>query len=467
MKTARLVVVLGLCTLTVGVMPALTTAKEAAVSTPRRIILMIGDGMGFGQVSAYRQYADNPATPALESTVFDDLLIGTIATRPSGDSDLITDSAAGATAYACGVKSFNGAIGVDADNKPCETVLERAGQRGKSTGVVVTSQLTHATPAAFYAHVSSRKNIAEIAEQFFTGTGARKVDVAFGGGADDFSASQRQQLQQSGVQLVTTPAQLAALKQPPTFGTFAAAGLPMAIDRDANTPSLASMTDKALALLDANPRGFFLMVEGSQIDWASHGNDIVGVLSEMQDFATAIASARRYADQHPDTLLVITADHETGGLSLGRDKQWQWRATLLHQIRASAAGMAARVLAGEDAVATLQALSPIIADDADRARLNASERDADRLEEAFADIIAKHSLTGWTTRGHTGADVPLYAFGPGSASLRGHHDNHWLGQRLMEFVQAGGPAPSAANRSMTDRSKTGRSQTDHSTTAKP
>jgi len=419
--------------------------KTPAAHVPRNIILMIGDGMGFGQVSAHRQFADNPATPALEPTVFDDLLIGTIATRPHGEVDQITDSAAGATAYACGLKTYNGAIGVDASNQPCTTLLERAKQQNKRTGIVVTSQLTHATPAAFYAHVSSRRNVAKIANQFVLPQPPLpqqplKIDVALGGGADDFSSAQREQLQKFGVQMIDHPEQLAAVTRTPVFATFAAAGLPMAIDRRDNMPSLAALTDKALQLLgqellDQEPAGFVLMVEGSQIDWASHSNDIVGVLSEMQDFANAIAVARRYIDQHPDTLLVITADHETGGLSLGRDRQWHWKTALLRQIRASAASMAARVLAGADAAATLQALSPIVLDSADRERLSKSERNAERLEETFADVIAKHSLTGWTTHGHTGADVPLYAVGPGSASLRGHHDNSWLGQRLAEFVQ--------------------------------
>jgi alkaline phosphatase len=401
---------------------------------PRNIILRIGDGMGFGQISAHRQFADNPNTPELEATVFDDLLIGSLATRPVGSADSITDSAAGATAYSCGLKTRNGAVAIDADGKPCQTALELAKQRGKRTGIVVTSQLTHATPASFYAHVGSRKQVSDIASQFLLADTPPRVDLALGGGGDDFSPTQRQLLQQQGYTVLNAGSELSTLRQLPAFGTFAPAGLPMAIDRDEQTPNLATMTNKALQLLGSHQPGFFLMVEGSQIDWASHANDIVGVLSEMQDFADAITVARRYAEQHPDTLLVITADHETGGLALGRDKQGEWRKHLLRQCRASAAGMAERVLAGADPVTVLQQLSPLQADDADRERLSRSERNIDRLEEAFGDVIAKHSLTGWTTRGHTGADVPLYAFGPGSTALRGHHDNHWLGQQLLHYL---------------------------------
>ncbi len=420
-----------------------TSAQAADTRAPRNIILLIGDGMGFDQISAYRQFADNPATAALDATVFDDLLVGTLATRPFGEPDQITDSAAGATAYACGIKTRNGAIGVDAEGKPCITLLERAKQSGKRVGVVVTSQLTHATPASFYAHAGSRKHIREIAEQLSALPPARQLDVAFGGGRDDFAGETMANLIKSGVQVAGDRKALVELTRTPAFAMLAPQGLPMAIDRDASVPSLAELTDKALALLGQEPKGFFLMVEGSQIDWASHGNDIVGTLSEMQDFAAAITVARRFAERRPDTLVVITADHETGGLALGRDKQGQWHTALLRQVRASASGMAARVVAGADAVATLEHLSPIRATDADRQLLMQAGSNSDLLEAAFAAIVSRHSQTGWTTTGHTGADVPLYAVGPGSAHLRGHHDNSWLGQQLDSYVQGRSLAPTA------------------------
>jgi len=427
----------GLATLLASCAAAGTGASTHGTqpALPRNIILMIGDGMGFHQVSAYRQFADNPATPALEATVFDDLLIGSLATRPFGEADQITDSAAGATAYSCGIKTRNGAIGVGTDGKPCVTLLEYAKQRGKRTGVVVTSQITHATPASFFAHAGSRKQISEIAGQLVGLPASLQLDVAFGGGSADFTAEALSTLQNGGMQVINDRKALAALKRTPAIAMFAAQGLPKAIDRDANVPSLAEMTDKALTLLRSEPKGFFLMVEGSQIDWASHANDIVGTVSEMQDFAAAIQVARRFAAEQPDTLIVITADHETGGLALGRDKKGYWHTALLRQVRASAAGMAARVVAGADAVATLESWSPIRADVADKQTLQQAGRDGDKLEDAFAAIVSRHSLTGWTTTGHTGADVPLYAVGPGSDALRGHHDNSWLGQQLLRWLQ--------------------------------
>lgn len=419
----------------VGLLLAAFACSADTDKAPRNLILMIGDGMGFGQISAYRQFADDPATATTEATVFDDMLIGTVATRPHDSSEHITDSAAAATAYACGLRTHNGAIGMDSEQRPCTTALERARQRGKRTGIVVTSQLTHATPAAFYAHVPSRKQIAEIASQFWRGD-QPAADLALGGGADDFPTPLRLQMQEAGVNVIATRAQLQTLSSLPAFGTFHNDGLPMAIDQQRDTPSLAEMTATALRLLDNDQAGFFLLIEGSQIDWASHANDIVGTLSEMGSFADSIALAKAFVATHPDTLLIVTADHETGGLSLGRDKQSLWRHALLRDIHASALGMARRVLAGADPVTVLQQLSPIVLDSADRKRLQNTKRDEAAMEAAFADIVAKHSLTGWTTRGHTGADVPLYAIGAGRDRLRGHHDNAWLGQQLLQFINA-------------------------------
>ncbi len=472
--SARFVAMLGLTALLAGTGSAAAndatitnkqanTAASATASTgavaPRNIILLIGDGMGFSQVAAYRQFADNPATPALEATVFDDLLVGTLATRPFGEPDQITDSAAGATAYSCGIKTRNGAIGVDADGKPCLTVLELAKQQGKRVGVVATSQLTHATPASFYAHVASRKQISDIAAQLTALPAIRQLDVAFAGGSDDFSSAALNTLRANGVQIASDRKALAALTRTPALALLSPQGLPMAIDRSPAVPALAELTEKALTLLGNPQNGFFLMVEGSQIDWASHANDIVGTLSEMQDFAAAIAVARRYATQHPDTLIVITADHETGGLALGHDKKGYWQTALLRQVRASAAGMAARVLAGAEPVGTLQSLSPIRANDSDRQQLLEAGRDNDKLEDAFAAIVSRHSLTGWSTTGHTGADVPLYAVGPGSEALRGHHDNSWLGQLLLEYVQGRSTAP--ANGAPLTQARTGHKESIH------
>lgn len=159
-----------------------TSTTPEQTTGPKNIIMVVGDGMGPAYTSAYRVYKDNPNTPAVETTVFDDILIGRSTTYPAKISGVVTDSAASATALATGHKSYNGAIGVDVDVKPLETVMEYAKSIGKSTGLVVTSQINHATPASYAAHVKQRKMYNDIADQFFDNrvNGAHTVDVKIG-----------------------------------------------------------------------------------------------------------------------------------------------------------------------------------------------------------------------------------------------------------------------------------------------
>jgi alkaline phosphatase len=242
-------------------------------------------------------------------------------------SSLVTDSAAAATAIATGVKTYNGAIGVDADGDPVETILERAQTLGKATGLVTTVQLAHATPAAFAAHVSSRNMMTKIAKQMLD----RGVDVLLGGGEDEWlptdetgcypQAGERgdglnliQNAIAAGYAYVCTGAQFDAIDPLATsklLGLFADEGMVRPYD-----PSLAEMTQKAIDILSQDPDGFFLMVEGGQIDWASHGNDAADAIGDTIGFDEAVAVARQFAATHPDTLVIVTADHETGGMSL-------------------------------------------------------------------------------------------------------------------------------------------------------
>ncbi len=137
-----------------------------APSRPQNIVIMVGDGMGPAYTSAYRYFNDNPDTEEIEQTVFDRLLVGMASTYPARVSGYVTDSAAAATALATGVKSYNGAISVDTQKQPIPTIMEKAKQRGMSTGVAVTSQINHATPAAFLSHSESRKNYVELANKY-------------------------------------------------------------------------------------------------------------------------------------------------------------------------------------------------------------------------------------------------------------------------------------------------------------
>jgi alkaline phosphatase len=279
---------------------------------PKSVILLIGDGTGVAYWSAARLARKDLA-------VADFPVMGLVDTQSA--SSRVTDSAAGATAYASGVRTYNGALGVSPDTTPMETVLEMARDQGKATGLVATVRINHATPAAFVAHVASRQMYGEIARQM-AGAG---VTVMVGGGSgyfDGSAAGAPDMLPALGKRytVVTDPADFLAL-DPDTvkmlLGLLAPKDLPAAPDRSI---TLADMTRTALAVLDRDPDGFFAMVEGSQIDYMGHDNaPLPAVVAEVLDFDGAIREARRYQASHPGTLIVVLADHETGGLALHED----------------------------------------------------------------------------------------------------------------------------------------------------
>lgn len=266
---------------------------------------MIGDGMGVSYTSAYRYLKDNPNTKFVERTEFDKYLVGQQMTYPEDPAENITDSASAATAMAAGIKTYNAAIAVDNDGSEVKTVLEAAKAAGKATGLVATSEITHATPAAFGAHDEHRKNMNAIANDYYDEliNGEHKVDVLLGGGTDLFIREDRnlvEEFKKDGYSYVTNCNELLKDQNEQVLGLFAARGLPKMIDRTEDIPSLEEMTKSAIKRLSKDKDGFFLMVEGSQIDWAGHDNDIVSAMSEMEDFERAFKAAIEFAkkDKH-------------------------------------------------------------------------------------------------------------------------------------------------------------------------
>lgn len=232
----------------------------------------------------------------------------------SSDS-YVTDSAAGATAFACGEKTYNGAIGVDVNKKALPTILEAAEKKGLSTGLVATCSITHATPACFISHQPSRSLDEAIAHDFM----ATDIDVFIGGGRKFFekradgknlvdSLKAKNYQIASSIQEVKNinKGKLAAFladEQQPKFS-------------DGRGDQLVPSTETALAILSQNKKGFFAMIEGSQIDWGGHANDTQYIINEMVDFDNAIGKVLDFAKKDGNTLVIITADHETGGFSL-------------------------------------------------------------------------------------------------------------------------------------------------------
>ncbi|EKE74890.1 alkaline phosphatase [Gallaecimonas xiamenensis] len=414
----------------------------AAAKEPKNIILMIGDGMGPAYTSGYRYFADDPTTPVVESTVFDQLLSGMASTYPDEPDTVVTDSAAAATALATGHKTYNGAVGVDRQKVALASIMEIAKRQGKSTGIAVTSQINHATPAAFLAHNENRSNYNAIADAFFDDRvdGQFRADLMFGGGSQYFQRQDRDlvaEFEAQGYHYVHDNAGLAALTALPALGLFADVALPSAID-DKQGPRLAALTAKAATLLAQNDKGFVLLVEGSQIDWAGHDNDIVTAMHEMKDFADAIRWAKDFTESRDDTLLVVTADHSTGGLTLGAAGKYQWRADFLRKVPHSPGVIATRLGQEAEPVKALPALLGFTpAKDETEKLMNAKGEGDEALVKAIKRLIDKRSLTGWTTTGHTAIDVPLFAAGTGKEAFQGLLDNTEIAKRLIALVQPG------------------------------
>lgn len=273
---------------------------------PKRVVFLIGDGMGLTQISgAMSQYAGRNAFARFP-------VIGL--SKTSSAKHYITDSGAGATAFSIGKKTYNGAIGVDADTIPCPTLFELAKPKNLSTGVVATSSIQHATPASFYAHVKYRGMYDSISTFLLNGN----CDVAIGGGAGFiFNRADRRdlatELKNKGFEVINDSVLHPVNASKYVYVMAKDEMKTMAQGRGAYLSQAASM---AMRSLNSNKNGYLLMVEGSQIDWGGHSNDYAYMVSELQDFNEAINVVLDMAEQDKDMLVLVTADHETGGLTL-------------------------------------------------------------------------------------------------------------------------------------------------------
>ncbi len=276
---------------------------------PKNIILMVGDGMGVAQI--YAGLTGNYGHLNLEQFP----VVGFHKNQAS--NAFVTDSAAGATAFSCGVKTYNGAIGVDANGNPVPTILEIAEENGLATGLVATCSITHATPASFISHQASRSLDENIAMDFL----ATDIDVFIGGGRKFFAnrsdgVNLIDSLQRRSYQIANSIAEVQAVKS----GKLAAflANEQQSRFSQGRGDELVKSTETALNLLKTNKKGLFLMVEGSQIDWGGHSNDTQYIVEEMIDFDNAIGKVLEFAKNDGNTLVIITADHETGGFTINK-----------------------------------------------------------------------------------------------------------------------------------------------------
>ena len=329
--------------------------REAKKTTAKNIILLIGDGMGIGQISA-GTYASNNKTNLERFPV-----IGIH--KPTASDMLVTDSAAAATAFACGVKTFNQAIGVDKDSIPVTTILEEAEAKNLSTGLVATSTIVHATPASFIAHNVNRRAYEEIAEDFLD----TEIDFFAGGGKKFFDLREDDrnlisELEAKGYVIETFLNEYSDIKMKmegaDKFGYLSSNADPL--PRSQGRDYLVDMSMTAINFLSnkTDDEGFFLMVESAQIDWGGHANDSDYIIDEFKEFDIVIGQVLDWAEQDGETLVIVTADHETGGYAVHHE-------------------------------ATIDSL-----------------------------------ITNFTSKKHTGDFIPVFAKGPGAEDFAGIYENY-------------------------------------------
>lgn len=305
--------------------PAYKEADTKSNGGAQNLILMIGDGMGLAHLSGAATVNKAPLH------MFKFPHVGFVQTQ-SADS-FVTDSAAAATAMATGKKTKNGFIGLDASSRPQKSIFHLAQKKGLSVGIVITSFATDATPAAFYAHNRDRYNWEKIAEDFAD----HPPDVYIGGGRKFLknrsdNKNLLKTLTKQNVRVVTSQTELSRISKG-KVAAFLYENKPPEYRNDRKN-FLPDAVHKAISLLSQNPKGFLLLVEGAQIDWAGHNQDLAYGIEETLDFDRAVKEAFQFSIQNTETLLVVTADHETGGLTItnGNEKEGSIKGEFHHNV---------------------------------------------------------------------------------------------------------------------------------------
>ncbi|MEC9487749.1 MAG: alkaline phosphatase [Prosthecochloris sp.] len=441
------------------------SAPSSSTGAPRYIFFFIGDGMGMAQISLGAAVCGEEAVSAIRSLP----VTGMIST--SARDRYVTGSAAAGTALATGSRTAIGRISRTADNaSDLTTVLELAEEQGMRTGVVSSVSLDHATPACFYAHAESRHQYERIASMMaessvdYFGGGYVKADMSVDGVAkNEFPEIMRS----SGFRVTRNAEELQSVTPGERVWAFddvdRKAAMAYEIDRSDSALSLADYTRHGIRLLD-NPRGFFMMVEGGKIDWACHANDGATTALDVRAFNDAVAEALRFYREHPDeTLIIVTADHECGGLGLGNNETgYEGDPALLSYQQLSLERMSGKVSSwaedggvslamAYDSLRVFFGLGRVSADSAlgltaaDSLQLNRAYQEAmdgyrdgeaygkgDPLTMTAAALLNSRAGIGWTTRSHTAVDVPVFAAGAGAGQFSGYSTNAGLARRLMQ-----------------------------------
>ncbi|HHY21238.1 MAG TPA: alkaline phosphatase [Bacilli bacterium] len=393
------------------------------------IIMLIPDGLGISATTLARWYQNG------QPLALDEIASGLIRTHSAYSA--ITDSAAGGTAYATGHKTEAGYIGMlpRKQQQPVATVLEGARLLGKSTGIVATAEMMHATPSAFTAHYPDRKGYEPLSkQQVYAG-----LDVVLGGGAEFLQAENRKDqedllgaIKEQGFDYLTTREQLLDTKSNKVWGMFAPKDMSYDFDRNQSIePSLAEMTGKAIEILSRNDNGFFLLVEGSKIDWAAHNHDPIGIVSDVLAFDRAVQTALDYAKENQHTAIIVAADHSNGGLSIGNTNTTIGYDSL--PLTSIINPLKKATLTGEGIEKRLNKkwtnIQEVLAEfyginDLTKKEIKAVKNTKQgTLNKVIGPMISERANIGWTTAGHTGEEVVLYSYLPNNERLTGVFDN--------------------------------------------
>ena len=439
---------------------AASAALAVSAAAPKYVFLFIGDGMSTPQ----RMTADEFARASGHGHLVMNTFPHQATTRTCSASSLVTDSAAAATAIACGTKTYNGAIGVDTNKQPLVSSAYVAHAAGKKVGIVTTVTICHATPAGFYAHRPQRSMSYEIGVDLLNSG----FEYFAGGGLDgqnnktnsaDYCGDLYKIAPEKGYRLVENKADFLALK--PGCGKVWFKACPgymqFSLDADGSEPTLAEMTAKGAELLD-NPNGFFMMVEGGKIDGAGHGNDAAPNMRDVLALDEAVKVALKWMEQHPETLVIVTGDHETGGMTMGfAGTGYQFFMDRLARQKCSTgafdgklkqAAKAAEKGGGEftfaDATALLSAWYGFIFDESSKDPMAVTKAERAELEKAFKAkklsdaarrLMSAKAGVGWTSGSHTSLPVLTTAKGLNAEVFSGFMENTDISLRLKAMYK--------------------------------
>ena len=419
--------------------------REASANSAKRqaknVIFMVSDGMCFSVLTAAQTYLTRTEKrPSNWMKMYGERPIVRSLCETDSASGIVTDSAAASSCWGIGERIDNGVINITQDGRKPVTLVQKMNAARKRCGLVTTTTATHATPAGFATTVAKRSDQKTIAAQYLE----RGVDVVLGGGTQYFSEDLVAAYRKAGYGVVLNRGQLLAdAGKAPLLGLFSKSHIPFEIDRlnsaelQASTPTLSEMTKVALQRLSSAPEGFFLMVEGGRVDHAAHGNDGAAAIREQVAFDETIATVLAFVDKNPDTLLIVTTDHGTGGFNvngLGNedfdttapsysesspafDRMTGFTSSLeLLSLRTKGAGLADFLAAAEKATGL---------------KFKADDRAKITSTKTLAAALMKYTSIGWTSNNHTGEMVEFCSYGPGSQLFTPHLRNDQVHAKIL------------------------------------